>query len=63
VKASYLASTNTVREIKSKRIGWTGRGTNAYRDRLENLSVNERIILKWIFLKYNVKPWIGFHSG
>jgi hypothetical protein len=30
------------------------------RDHLENLDVNERIILKWILMKYGGRVWATF---
>jgi hypothetical protein len=60
--------------IKSRRIGWAGnverRGRReAYtefwsgylreRDRLGDPGIDERIILRWIFRKWNVRIWTG----
>jgi hypothetical protein len=68
------SSPNIVRVIKSRRMRWAGhvarmRGRGAYtglwwgnlreRDHLEDPDVVGRIILRWIFRKWNVRAWTG----
>jgi len=68
------SSPNIVRVIKSKRMRWTkhvarmGRveactgfwwGNLRERDHLGDPCIDGRIILRWIFRKWNVEPWTG----
>jgi hypothetical protein len=65
---------NIVQMIKSRRIRWVGhvarlwkrRGVHGVlvgkpegRDLLEDLGVEGRIILRWIFRQWDVGPWTG----
>ena len=65
---------NIVRVIKSRRMRWTGHvacmgrgkaytgflwGNLRERDHLENPGVNGRIILRWIFRRWDVGVWTG----
>jgi hypothetical protein len=68
------SSPSIVRVIKSRRMRWAvhvalmGKRGGAYRvwwgnlrkrDYLEDADVNGRIILRWIFRKWNVGSWTG----
>jgi hypothetical protein len=68
------SSPNTVRVIKSRRMIWAGHlegmgerrsvyrvlvGNLRERDHLEDPSVNGRIMLRWMFRKWDVRAWTG----
>ena len=68
------SSPKTIRVIKSRRMIWAGhvarmgegedhtgfwRGNLRERDQSENPSVDGKIILRWIFRKWDVGAWIG----
>jgi len=58
-------SPNVVRVIKSRRMRWAGlvarmgERRGVYRENLENPGVDGRIILRWIFIKWDVGAWTG----
>jgi hypothetical protein len=61
---------NTIRVVKSRRIGRAGRmemhkndvGLNIWRraTALEGLGVDRTIVLRWILMKWDQKLWTGF---
>ena len=72
--SDLYSSPNIVRVIKSSRMRWTGHvermgreeaytgfwcGNLRERDHLEVPGVNGRIILRWIFRKWDVGAWTG----
>ena len=67
-------SPNIVRVIKSRRMRWEGHvarmgrgdvyigfswGNLSERDHLEDPGVDGRVILRWIFRKWDVEKWTG----
>jgi hypothetical protein len=72
-----LRLSNIIRVIKPRIIIWAGHvarmgrgkvhtgfcwGNLRERDHLENLEINGRIILKWIFMRWDREAWFGFIS-
>jgi hypothetical protein len=67
------SSPNIVRIIKLRRIRWVGRRGEAYtglwkgklreRDYFEDPGIGGRIILRWIFRKWDVGIWAGLGQG
>ena len=71
------SSPNFIRMVKFRRMRWVGHvasmGHEKYiqgfggelreRDHLEDVSVDGRIILKWIFKKWDEEAWIGLVQG
>jgi len=75
IRVNYMyTSPNIVRVIKTRRMRWAGHvarmaGGEAYtrvwwgnlreRDHLGYTSVDGRIILRWIFMKWHMRVWTG----
>jgi len=66
-----MSSTPQVQVIKLRRMRWVGHvacmeestgfwwGNLRERDQLDDRGINGRIILRWIFRKWDVRSWTG----